>query len=278
MSLIKVARIPYNLLTLQSQRILTYKSGEAINDEVLKRQISLEKIQMESELKLEFQKSIKDLVALINPLQDSEANDEDVKLEQDFLESCSSKDLNGTYGKLKSLLDSLSKDDDSFKEFERLGIKELKLLSIWSKNLPAFYGSDLKHWQIVPVEHQKAWYNLDYGLYGPRTDLRKSERGFPWYGDFNWTVKSKFPVDVNTTYKLLPLLSRKSFAEMAQMKGLVNHYEINSERKQYWKNNLQKIDPLSGSVIGVMVALMLYNSLKDYYHDETEDAVPGTED
>ncbi|XBW34688.1 hypothetical protein QEN19_000256 [Hanseniaspora menglaensis] len=274
MSLIKVARIPYGLLTLQSQRVLTYKGAETISDEVMKRQISLEKIQMESELKLEFQKSIKDLVALINPLQDSEANDEDIKLEQDFLESCSTKDMNASYGKLKNLLDNLSKQDGTYKEFENLGVKDLKLLSIWSKNLQSFYGSDLKHWQVVPIEHQRAWYNLDFAHYGPRTDLKNTETEFPWFGEFNWTVRSKFPVDSKSKYKLLPLLSRKPFEELAKMKGLVNHYEINSERKNYWKNNLQKIDPMSGTVIGIIVALMIYNSLKDYYHDVTEESIP----
>ena len=274
MTLIKVARIPFNLLTLQSQRVLTYKGNEIISDDQMKRQINVEKIQMESELKLEFQKSIKDLVALINPLQDSEANDEDIKLEQDFLTSCSDRDTNASYGRVKTLLDTLSKKDDTFSAFENLSVKDLKLLSIWSKNLPSFYRSDLKHWQVLPIEHQRAWYNLDFGNYGPRTDLRHSETNLPWYGDFNWTVKSKFPVDKDSKYKLLPLLSRKPFEELSKLKGLVNHYEINQERKNYWKNNLQKIDPLSGTVIGVMVALMIYNSLKDYYHNVEEESIP----
>lgn len=274
MSLIKVAKIPFNLLTFQSQRVLVYKNSNEISDEQMKRQIDLEKIQMESELKLELQKSIKDLVALINPLQDSEANDENIKLEQDFLESCSTKDMNASYGKVKNLLDTLSKTDDKFKDFETLGVKELNLLSIWSKNLPSFYGSDLRHWHVLPVEHQKAWYNLDFGFYGPRSDLKCTEKNVPWNGDFNWTVKSKFPVSANSTYKLLPLLSRKSFEELSQLKGLVNHYEVNSERKHYWKNNLQKIDPMSGSVIGVIVALMVYNISKDYFHDLKEESIP----
>lgn len=275
MKVLKVNRIPFNLLQLQSQRELALKNSTLDTSAFLQKQMSIEKVEMESDMKLEFQKSIRDIVALVNPLQDTEAINEDVQLEQEFLESCENRDSLGKYGEMHKLLTDLS-TDSNFSRYEEVTLKERKMIELWAKNLHTFYGSveNQKNWNVIPNEHKKVWYLYEYGYYGPRADLKSLEStknsDIPWFGEFNWTVKSKYPLTKEDKYKELPLLSRMSVEEMKKTAGLVNHYQLTSDRKKYWDSNLQGVDVLSKTVLIVMFSIMGYNSLVDYFYEPVE--------
>ncbi|CAI8494136.1 unnamed protein product [Hanseniaspora opuntiae] len=255
MKTIKVNRIPFNLLQLQSQRELALKNTTLNTSDFLKKQMNIEKVQMESDMKLEFQKSIKDIVALVNPLQDTEAINEDVQLEQEFLESCEDRDMQGKYGEMHKLLDDLS-IDSSFSKYADLSVMERKLIDLWAKNIYTFYGST--------QEQEK----LEHNSKGTpkRHDL-------PWFGEFNWTVKSKYPLKSEDKYKELPLLSRMSIEEMKKTPGVVNHYQLTSDRKKYWDNNLQGIDVMSKTVLIIMFSIMGYNSVSDYFYEPSDESL-----
>lgn len=278
MKVLRVNRIPFNLLQLQSQRELALKNTTLNTSDFLKKQMNIEKVQMESDMKLEFQKSIKDIVALVNPLQDTEAINEDVQLEQEFLESCENRDAEGKYGQMHKLLNDLS-IDTTFGKYEELSVMERKLIELWTKNLHTFYGSveNKKNWNVIPIEHQRVWYLYEYGYYGPRSDLKSlkntSSNDIPWFGEFNWTIKSKYPLKKEDTYKELPLLSRMSIEEMKKTAGLVNHYQLTSDRKSYWDNNLQGVDVMSKTVLIIMFSIMGYNSIVDYFYEPLEQDV-----
>lgn len=278
MKTIKVNRIPFNLLQLQSQRELALKNTTLNTSDFLKKQMNIEKVQMESDMKLEFQKSIKDIVALVNPLQDTEAINEDVQLEQEFLESCEDRDMQGKYGEMHKLLDDLS-IDSSFSKYADLSVMERKLIDLWAKNIYTFYGStqNKRNWNIIPKEHQRVWYLYEYGYYGPREDLKslqdKKGHDLPWFGEFNWTVKSKYPLKSEDRYKELPLLSRMSIEEMKKTPGVVNHYQLTSDRKKYWDNNLQGIDVMSKTVLIIMFSIMGYNSVSDYFYEPSDESL-----